>query len=94
MAICLTVSANGSTQFEFKQVKESDVTKGTKKDYTNEFIHGCFAGKSSTYVPAGHTCPVKGRGIINGGANWNRTKLESKTTPPREQRSSRPDGND
>ena len=54
-----TVSANGSIRFEFKQVKESDVTEGTKKDYTNEFIHSCYAGNSSTYVPAGPACPGK-----------------------------------
>jgi hypothetical protein len=54
-----TVSANGSIRFEFKQVKESDVTEGTKKDYTNEFIHSCYAGNSSTYVPAGPACPRK-----------------------------------
>jgi hypothetical protein len=54
-----TVSENGSIQFEFKQVKESDATEGTKKNYTSEFIHSCFAGNSSTYVPDGPACPGK-----------------------------------
>jgi len=54
-----TVSPDGTIQFEFKQVNEADVTESTRKDYKNEFIHSCFAGNSSTYVPEGASCPMK-----------------------------------
>jgi hypothetical protein len=54
-----TVSADGKIPFEFKQINESDVTESTRKDYTVEFIHRCYAGDTSTYVPAGPTCPAK-----------------------------------
>jgi hypothetical protein len=50
------VSRDGTIQFEFKRINESDVTA---KDYTKEFIHDCFAGNSSKYVPAGPVCPLK-----------------------------------
>ena len=53
------VSPDGTIQFEFKQVNEADVTESTRKDYKNEFIHSCFAGNSSTYVPEGASCPMK-----------------------------------
>jgi Calcineurin-like phosphoesterase len=54
-----TVSAEGTLRFEFKQINESDVTESTRKDYKDDFIHSCFAGNSSTYVPAGPACPAK-----------------------------------
>ena len=54
-----TVTPDGTIQFEFKQVNEADVTESTRKDYKDEFIHSCFAGNSSTYVPEGASCPMK-----------------------------------
>ena len=48
-----TVSPDGTIRFEFKQVNESDVTESTRKDYKDEFIHGCFSGNASPFVPAG-----------------------------------------
>jgi Calcineurin-like phosphoesterase len=54
-----TVSPDGAIQFEFKEVNEVDVTSSTRKDYKDDFIHSCFAGNSSTYVPEGASCPVK-----------------------------------
>jgi hypothetical protein len=54
-----TVSPDGTIQFEFKQVNEKDVTESTRKDYKDEFIHSCFAGNSSMYVPEGASCPIK-----------------------------------
>jgi hypothetical protein len=54
-----SVSRDGTIQFEFKQVNEADVTESTRKDYKGEFIHSCFAGNSSTYVPEGASCPMK-----------------------------------
>jgi hypothetical protein len=54
-----TVSPDGTIRFEFKQVNESDVTESTRKDYKDEFIHGCFSGNASPFVPAGPTCPAK-----------------------------------
>jgi hypothetical protein len=54
-----TVAADGGIRFEFKQVNESDVTEGTRKDYSDEFIHSCFAGNSSMYVPQGPVQPPK-----------------------------------
>jgi hypothetical protein len=54
-----TVSPDGTIQFEFKQVNEKDVTESTRKDYKDDFIHSCFAGNSSTYVPEGASCPAK-----------------------------------
>jgi hypothetical protein len=54
-----TVSPGGTIQFEFKQVNEKDVTESTRKDYKDEFIHSCFAGNSSMYVPEGASCPIK-----------------------------------
>jgi hypothetical protein len=46
-----TVSPDGTIRFEFKQVNESDVTEFTRKDYKDEFIHGCFSGKSPPLCP-------------------------------------------
>lgn len=46
-----TVLADGSIRFEFKKIEESDVTEGTRKDYTDDFIHGCFVGNTSTLCP-------------------------------------------
>jgi hypothetical protein len=54
-----TVLPHGAVQFEFKQVDEADVTESTRKDYKDEFIHSCFVGNSSTYVPEGASCPAK-----------------------------------
>lgn len=51
------VSAEGTIRFEFKQINQSDITDATRKDYKDEFIHSCFAGNSSPYVPAGPACP-------------------------------------
>jgi hypothetical protein len=53
-----TVFADGTIHFEFKQVNESDVTDAIRKDYSNEFIQGCFSGNSSPYVPDGPRCPT------------------------------------
>jgi Calcineurin-like phosphoesterase len=53
------VSPDGAIQFEFKQINEADVTESTRKDYKDEFIHSCFVGNSSTYVPEGANCPMK-----------------------------------
>lgn len=54
-----TVSPDGAISFEFKQIGESDVTDSTRKDYKDEFIHSCFAGNSSPYVPDGPSCPTQ-----------------------------------
>ena len=54
-----TVSPNGTIKFEFKPINEADVADSTRKDYKDEFIHNCFAGNSSKYVPEGPTCLVK-----------------------------------
>jgi Calcineurin-like phosphoesterase len=52
-----TVLSDGSIRFEFKEIKESDVTESTRKDYKDELIHSCFAGNSSKYVPEGPVEP-------------------------------------
>jgi hypothetical protein len=52
-----TVSPDATIRFEFKQVDESDVTEATHKDYKDEFIHSCFAGNSSPFVPLAPKCP-------------------------------------
>jgi hypothetical protein len=54
-----TVLADGSIRFEFKEIKESDVTESTRKDYKEEFIHSCFVDNSSKYVPEGPVQPPK-----------------------------------
>ena len=54
-----TVSPDGTIEFEFKQVNEADVTGSTRKDYKDDFIHSCFTGNSSTYVPEGASCATK-----------------------------------
>jgi hypothetical protein len=54
-----TVLPDGTIQFEFKQVNEANVTESTRKDFKDEFIHSCFAGNTSMYVPEGASCPMK-----------------------------------
>jgi Calcineurin-like phosphoesterase len=52
-----TVLADGSVRFEFKEIKESDITESTRKDYKDEVIHSCFVDNSSKYVPEGPVQP-------------------------------------
>jgi hypothetical protein len=60
-----TVLADGSVRFEFREIKESDVTESTRKEYKQELIHSCFVGNSSTSVPGGPieppNCPAAPR---------------------------------
>jgi Calcineurin-like phosphoesterase len=52
-----TVLADGSVRFEFKRIKEENVTESTRKTYEDTFIHTCFAGNASDYVPDGPLQP-------------------------------------
>jgi hypothetical protein len=54
-----TVSPDGTIDFTFEPVTETDVTASTRKDYKEEFIRSCFAGNAAAYVPAGPTCPLR-----------------------------------
>jgi hypothetical protein len=46
-----TVSANGSVQFSFREVHESDVPKKVRQRYTNALIPWCFAHNSQNRDP-------------------------------------------
>lgn len=51
------VHPDGTIQFRFTQLNEADVPNETKQTYTNDFVKSCFAGNSSSYVPAGPPLP-------------------------------------
>jgi hypothetical protein len=55
----LATVAEGTIQFEFKQINEKDVVESTRKGYAEEFIHSCFAGNASTFAPSGPICMQK-----------------------------------
>jgi len=51
------VAADGSVRFEFKQIREADVTATTRERYKSELIHRCFVQNTSKSVPAGAPQP-------------------------------------
>lgn len=53
-----TVAADGTIQFAFKPVQESEVPAATVKEFTADEVHWCFAKNSSTSVIGGPTCPA------------------------------------
>jgi hypothetical protein len=53
-----TVAADGTVQFEFKQVKQSDVPEATVNEFTADQVKWCFEQNKSAYVVGSPTCPV------------------------------------
>jgi len=53
------VAEDGSVRFEFKQIREEDVTAATSERYKRELIHHCFVENRSNSVPAGAPKPPK-----------------------------------
>jgi len=53
-----TVSADGTIQFEFKQVNEPDVPASVVKEFSSEQVHWCFEQNRLPYQVGGATCPI------------------------------------
>jgi hypothetical protein len=53
-----TVAGDGTIQFEFKQVSQSDVPAATVNEFTADQVKWCFEQNKSTYVVGGPTCPL------------------------------------
>src|SRR5450755_316652 len=51
-----TVAPDGTIQFEFKQVNESDVPSSVVTEFSGEQVHWCFEKNRSKYQVGGPTC--------------------------------------
>jgi len=52
------VADDGTIQFEFKQVNQSDVPADTVNEFTPDGVKWCFEQNKSPFVVGGPTCPV------------------------------------
>lgn len=52
-----TVAPDGSIQFQFHPIEEKDIPAETNKLFSPEFVHSCFVGNQTQYVPAGPPTP-------------------------------------
>jgi hypothetical protein len=53
-----TVAGDGTIQFDFKQVNQSDVPTDTVNEFTADQVKWCFEQNKSKYVVGSPTCPV------------------------------------
>lgn len=51
------VSQDGSIQFRFREIQESDVLGLNSNDFSKELIGSCFRENKSSYVPEGPVQP-------------------------------------
>ena len=51
------VSSDGTIQFQFRLMQESDVPEEVEKNYSKPFVQSCFRENASTYVPEGPAQP-------------------------------------
>jgi hypothetical protein len=51
------VSPDGSIQFTFQFLSEGDEPAATRKIYSPDLVHACFAGNKASYVPDGPAQP-------------------------------------
>jgi calcineurin-like phosphoesterase family protein len=51
------VASDGTIQFQFRPISETDVPAETKQAFTPDFVGQCFTGNSSPYVPEGPAQP-------------------------------------
>ena len=56
-----TVAEDGTIQFEFKPLKQSDVPSDTVKEFGKDQVGWCFDKNQSTTPISGPTCPVPGQ---------------------------------
>jgi Calcineurin-like phosphoesterase len=51
------VYSDGTISFAFHELKESDIPQSVIDSYTKDFVHGCFEGNRSPYIPDGPLQP-------------------------------------
>jgi hypothetical protein len=56
--LLVTVAADGTMTFDFKQVKEADVPASVVKEFTQKQVDWCFTQNKATYTPNGPSCAI------------------------------------
>ncbi len=54
--VLATVAADGTIDFQFKQIDPSDIPAATVKEFGQPVIDACFSDNKADYVPAGAVC--------------------------------------
>jgi hypothetical protein len=57
-----TVARDGSIDFEFREVGQSDVPAGVVNEFSADQVKWCFEQNKSDYTPADPTCDGAGSG--------------------------------